>query len=200
MRLVTSTQVSLDGVMQGMGGSSEDRRFGFERGGWALPLGDSESGAHILERYGTADAFLFGRVTYEIFERYWPEGLGGDGPLARALNGRPKFLASTTITEPTWAGTTVLGSDLAAAIGELKSQSDGVLLVPGSGALVRWLLAHGLVDELELMILPVVVGQGVRLFPESGPDLALEVISSRVTPSGVAIVSYRPSGTPRYAG
>lgn len=196
MRLVTTTQVSLDGVMQGMGGSSEDRRCGFERGGWALPLGDSESGAHILERYGTADAFLFGRVTYEIFASYWPEGLGGDGPLARALNDRPKYLASTTITAPTWAGTTVLGSDLAAAIRDLE----GVVLVPGSGALVRWLLAHGLVDELELMILPVVVGQGMRLFPESGPDLALEVISSRVTPSGVAIVSYRPAGTPRYAG
>jgi dihydrofolate reductase len=196
VRLVTTTQVSLDGVMQGMGGSSEDRRFGFERGGWALPLGDSESGAHILARYGTADAFLFGRVTYEIFASYWPEGLGGDGPLARALNDRPKYLASTTITEPTWAGTTVLGSDLAAAIRDLE----GVVLVPGSGALVRWLLAHGLVDELELMILPVVVGQGMRLFPESGPDLALEVISSRVTPSGVAIVSYRPAGTPRYAG
>ena len=108
-------------------------------------------------------------------------------------------MVSTTVTDPQWAGTTVLTGDVAAAIADLKAQHDGDLLVPGSGVLVRWLLAHDLVDQLDLVTYPVVVGQGTRLFPGSGPDLALELVNSRSTSGGITIQTYRPRGRPVYA-
>lgn len=199
MRLTTTTNVSVDGVMQGLGGPDEDRRGGFDRGGWALPLVDTETGDYLNQVYGGAAAFLFGRRTYEIFAGSWgtiPEM--ATSPIGAALNGRPKYVASTTLTDPRWAGTTVLTGDLAAAIGDLKAQQDGDLLVPGSGALVRWLLASDLVDHLDLLIYPVVVGQGTRLFPDSGPDMALDLITSRTTSGGITIQTYRPAGRPQY--
>src|SRR5215831_4025183 len=106
MKITTVTHVSVDGVMQGLGGANEDRRGGFERGGWALPLLDAEAGQHINEVYGAADAFLFGRRTYEIFARSWgaiPEMI--TSPIGAALNSRPKYLVSTSVTDPQWAGT-----------------------------------------------------------------------------------------------
>jgi dihydrofolate reductase len=203
MKLTVTTNVSVDGVMQGLGGSDEDRRGGFERGGWALPLVDTEAGDHINEVYGGAAAFLFGRRTYEIFAGSWGTGSWGeeqgDNPVSLALNSRPKYVVSTTLTDPRWAGTSVLTGDVAAAIGELKAQHDGDLVVPGSGVLVRWLLANGLVDQLDLLIYPVVVGQGTRLFPESGPDRALDLVSSRTTSGGITIQTYRLAGRPEYA-
>jgi dihydrofolate reductase len=108
-------------------------------------------------------------------------------------------VASTTLTDPKWADTTVLSGDLAAAVAELKAKRGGELQVHGSGALVRWLLEHQLVDEVTLLVCPVVVGQGARLFPDSGPDVALEVVESRSTPKGVTIQVYRPTGRPQYA-
>jgi dihydrofolate reductase len=200
MRLTTTTNVSVDGVMQGLGGPDEDRSGGFDRGGWAIPLLDTEAGAYLDQVYGGAAAFLFGRRTYEIFAGYW--GVMTDlsaSPIAAALNSRPKYVASTGLTDPQWAGTSVLTGDLAAAVGDLKAQQDGELLVPGSGALVRWLLAHDLVDQLDLLTYPVVVGQGTRLFPASGPDIALELVTSRTTSRGITIQSYRPLGRPEYA-
>ena len=116
-----------------------------------------------------------------------------------ALNTRPKYVASTTLTDPQWANTAVLSGDVAAAIGELKAQSAGELQVHGSGALVRWLLDHHLVDEITLLTYPVVVGQGTRLFPDTGPDRAFELIESQTTPGGVIIQVYRPAGRPEYA-
>ena len=201
MKLTTVTNVSVDGVMQGLGGPDEDRRGGFERGGWALPLfeGDDEAGTFLGEVYQRADAFLFGRRTYEIFARYWGVMDDPNNPIAAALNARPKYVASTTLTDPTWAGTSVLNGDLAAAIGELKAAPAGELQVHGSGALVRWLLDNRLVDEITLLTYPVLVGQGTRLFPDTGPDLALRLVDSRVTPTGVTIQVYRPTGRPRYA-
>ena len=116
------------------------------------------------------------------------------------MNTKPKYLASTTLTEPRWANTTVLSGDLAAAIGELKAKPAGELQVHGSGALIRWLLENDLVDEITLLIVPVVLGQGTRLFPDTGPDIALELVGSQaVTPSGVTIQVYRPTGRPQYA-
>ena len=115
------------------------------------------------------------------------------------MNTRPKYVASTTLTDPRWANTTVLSGDVAAAIGKLKAQPAGELQVHGSGNLVRWLLDHHLVDELILLTYPVVVGQGTRLFPDTGPDIALELVDSRTTPKGVTIQVYRPSGRPQYA-
>ncbi len=199
MRLITTTNVSVDGVMQGLGGAEEDRRGGFERGGWAIPLLDTETGDYLSQVYSGAASFLFGRRTYEIFAPYWGVMIDpGTNPIAAALNSRPKYVASASLTNPQWAGTTVLQGDLATAIGELKAHHDGDLLVPGSGALVRWLLANNLVDQLDLLTYPVVVGQGTRLFPESGPDIALKLVTSRTTSRGITIQSYRPAGRPKY--
>ena len=114
------------------------------------------------------------------------------------MNTKPKYVASTTLTQPSWADTTVLSTDLAAAIAELKAKPGGELQVHGSGALIRWLLDADLVDELTLLIVPVVLGQGTRLFPEAGPDLALDLVDSRVDSKGVAIQVYRPAGRPQY--
>jgi dihydrofolate reductase len=114
------------------------------------------------------------------------------------LNTRPKYVASTTLTEPQWANTTVLSGDVAAAVGELKAKRGGELQVHGSGALIRWLLANQLVDEITLFVCPLVVGQGTRLFPDTGPDVALELVESRSTPKGVTIQIYRPTGRPQY--
>jgi dihydrofolate reductase len=199
MKLTTITNVSVDGVMQGLGGPDEDPSGGFERGGWALPLFDDEVATLLGQVYQRADAFLFGRRTYEIFAGSWGTWDDpGDNPIWTALNTRPKYVASATLTDPRWADTTVLSGDLAAAVGELKAKPGGELQVHGSGALVRWLLANQLVDELILLVCPVVVGQGRRLFPDSGPDIALELVDSRSTPKGVTIQVYRPTGHPQY--
>ena len=123
----------------------------------------------------------------------------GSGPIADALNARPKYVASTTLTDPKWPDTTVLSGDLAAAIGELKAKPAGELQVHGSGALTRWLLENDLVDEMNLFIVPVVVGQGTRLFPGTGPDMALDLVESRADSKGVTIQVYRPAGHPRHA-
>jgi dihydrofolate reductase len=199
MKLTTITNVSVDGVMQGLGGANEDRRGGFERGGWALPLFDNEAEAFLGEVYQRADAFLFGRRTYEIFAGYWGVMEDSDSPIATALNTRPKYVASSTLTDPQWEDTTVLSGDVTAAIGELKAEAGGELQVHGSGALVRWLFDHHLVDEITLLTYPVVVGQGTRLFPDTGPDTALDLVDSRSTPGGVTIQVYRPAGRPQYA-
>ena len=200
MKLTTMTQVTVDGVMQGNGAASdEDRRGGFERGGWAMGVFGNETMAFIDQTYQRADAFLFGRRTYEIFAPYWGAMAPGSHPIADALNTKPKYLASTTITDPQWADTTVLSGDLTAAIGELKAKPGGELQVHGSGALIRWLLANDLVDEINLLIVPVVVGQGARLFPDTGPDIALDLVDSRADSKGVTIQVYRPAGRPQYA-
>jgi dihydrofolate reductase len=203
MKLTTITHVSVDGVMQGLGGPDEDRRGGFERGGWALPLFHDEAAKFLDEVFQRADAFLFGRRTYEIFAGSWGTGSWGanqgDNPISVALNARPKYVASTTLTDPRWADTTVLSRDVAAAIGELKAKPGGELQVHGSGALIRWLLENDLVDEITLLTYPVVIGQGTRLFPETGADTGLDLVESRATPSGVTIQVYRPTGRPQYA-
>ena len=207
MKLTTMTQVTVDGVMQGNGGASdEDRRNGFERGGWAMGVADNETMTFINQTYQRADAFLFGRRTYELFAGYWGAEERaraavedpGNHQIAAALNTKPKYLASTTLTEPKWADTTVLSGDLAAAIGELKAKPAGELQVHGSGALIRWLLENDLVDEMTLLIVPVVLGQGTRLFPDNGPDIALDLVESRADSKGITIQVYRPTGRPQY--
>jgi dihydrofolate reductase len=198
MKLTTVTHVSVDGVMQGLGGPDEDRRGGFDRGGWALPLFTDEAAAFLDQVFQRADAFLFGRRTYEIFAGYWgvmPDP--DDNPIAGPLNARPKYVASTTLTDPQWAGTTVLSGDVAAAIAELKAGPAGELQVHGSGDLVRRLLDEHLVDEMTLLTYPVVIGQGTRLFPDTGPDTALDLVDSRATSTGVTIQVYRPVGRPQ---
>ena len=207
MKLTTMTQVTVDGVMQGNGGASEeDRKSGFERGGWAMGAADDETMTLINQTYQRADAFLFGRRTYELFAGYWgaeeraraAADDPGNHPITAALNTKPKYVASTTLTDSGWANTTVLSGDLAAAIGELKAKPPGELQVHGSGALIRWLLENDFVDEITLLIVPVVLGQGTRLFPDAGPDIALDLVESRADSKGVTIQVYRPTGRPQY--
>jgi dihydrofolate reductase len=126
-------------------------------------------------------------------------GVPSNHQIAAALNTKPKYLASTTLSDPQWADTTVLSGDVAGALVELKANPRGELQVHGSGALIRWLLENDLVDEVTLLIVPVVVGQGARLFPDTGPDIALDLVDSRADTKGVTIQVYRPAGRPQYA-
>jgi dihydrofolate reductase len=199
VKLTTNTQVSVDGVMQANGGRNEKLDPGMERGGWARPLFDEEAMAFVEQFYQRADAFLLGRRTYELFAGYWGAMQNPDSPITDALNANPKYVASNTLTDPEWEGTTVISGDLAGAIDELKTKSDGELQVHGSGALTRWLLENDLVDEMNLLVCPVVVGQGARLFPDTGPDLALDLVDSRTFPKGITLQVYRPAGRPQYA-
>ncbi len=195
MKLTTTTQVSVDGVMQGPGApvAGVTERGVFKRDGWAHF--DNEAGTVMDEIYQRADTFLFGRRTYEIFAGSWGTWDDpGDSPIWTALNTRPKYLASTTLFDPKWANTKVISGDLATAIRELKGKPGGELQVHGSGALFRWLLDNGLVDEINLFTFPVIVGQGTRLFPNTGPNIALELVGSQSTASGIMIQVYRTSG------
>jgi dihydrofolate reductase len=198
MKLTTTAQVSVDGVMQGPGGPEEDERGRFERGGWAHF--DDQSSTAMDQIYQRADAFLFGRRTYEIFAGSWGTWADpGDSPIWTALHTIPKYLASTTVTDPRWGDTTVLSGDLAAAVRELKARPGRELQVHGSGALTRWLLDNDLVDEMNLFVFPVVVGQGTRLFPENGRDNGLELAESQATPGGITVQLYRLAGRPGYS-
>jgi dihydrofolate reductase len=199
MKLTTTTQVSVDGVMQGPGApvAGIAERGVFERDGWAHF--DNEAGSVMDVIFQRADAFLFGRRTYEMFAGSWGTWDDpGDSPIWTALNRLPKHVVSTSHIDPHWAGTTVISGDVAAAILELKAKAGRELQVHGSGALFRWLLDNDLVDEMTLFTFPVIVGQGTRLFPDTGPDRALDLVETRATPSGVTIQVYRPSGRPRY--
>ncbi|HEX4444427.1 MAG TPA: dihydrofolate reductase family protein [Galbitalea sp.] len=193
MKLKTITQLTLDGVTQGNGASSdEDLRGGFDRGGWARGAGDDSTREYLVESYDRADAFLFGRRTYDLFLESW--GTVDEmrsHPIGRALGSKPKYVASRTLTDPTWSNTTVLGDDLYKAITELKASGDGELHVPGSSLLIQWLLEKDLVDEMELMVIPVILGQGARLFANSGRELAMEFTDSRTDSKGVQIQTYR---------
>ncbi|MBN9741101.1 deaminase [Amycolatopsis sp. A1MSW2902] len=205
MKLTTVTQLTVDGVVQGNGGASEeDRRNGFDRGGWALGKGDQDTLAFINDTYHRADAFLFGRRTYDLFAASWGMMSANAAPgrerIRLALNERPKYVASKTLTAPAWSGTSVLSGDLATAVADLKARPGGELQVHGSGTLVRRLLELDLVDEMIFLVIPVIVGQGQRLFPQNGPDLALDLVESRVDTKGVTTQVWRPAGRPQYAG
>jgi len=202
MKLTTNTQVSVDGVMQANGGRDEKLDPGMERGGWARPLFDDEAMAFVNDFYQRATPSCSAAGPTSSLSLLGNGLLGrksGRQPISVALNTRPKYVASTTLTDPQWADTTVLSGDLAAAIGELKAKRGGELQVHGSGALTRWLLQNELVDEINLVVCPVVVGEGARLFPDSGPDLALELVDSRAFPDGITLQVYRPNGRPQYA-
>ncbi len=192
MKLTATCFLTLDGVYQGPGAPDEDRRGGFDRGGWQASHDDELIGSVITSLYERADALLLGRVTWSIWEPYWPNH--DDNPIGHIINTLPKHVPSTTLREPAWRNTHVIERDVEAAVRELKAQPGRDLLVQGSGVLLRWLLERDLVDELVLFISPVVVGDGLRLFPERGPTHDLALIESRATPSGVTIQTYRPAG------
>jgi len=186
MKLTTNQQVSVDGVVQ-------------NNGRWARSQFDSDAMSWNDQAYQRADAFLFGRRTYDLFAGYWGVRDDLENPIVGALNTKPKYVASNTLTDPQWAGTTVLSGDLTTAVRELKATPGGELQVLGSGTLTQWLLEHDLVDEMNLLIIPIIVGQGARLFADNGPDLALDLIESRAFPKGITLQVYRPVGRPLYA-
>jgi dihydrofolate reductase len=198
MQLTVTTFLSVDGVYQGPGGPDEDRRDGFDRGGWLGPHFDEATGQFIDEIFRDVDAFLLGRRTYEIFAASWPNATDPNDRVAKSLNTLPKYVASSTLHDPQWANTTVLDGDLASAIQQLKERDGRELQVHGSGKLVQFLLANDLVDRLNLLVFPVIVGAGRRLFPDSGIATGLALEESRTTPSGVAISVYRPIGRPEF--
>src|SRR2546423_6596121 len=151
----------------------------------------NEAGTVMDEIFQRADAFLFGRRTYEIFAGSWGTWKDpGDSPIWTALHTKPKYVASTTLTDPRWANTTVFSGDVEAAVRELKAKPGRELQVQGSGALIRWLLDNQLVDEITLITFPVVIGKGTRLFPYTGPDIPLELAYSRATPTRKTIQAY----------
>ncbi|WP_314252221.1 dihydrofolate reductase family protein [Streptomyces kutzneri] len=194
-KLTLTTFVTLDGVMQAPGGPDEDRGGGFEYGGWVAPFADEGMGEFITEVFGRAEAFLLGRKTYEIFASYWPEHDDPADPVAGKLNRLPKYVASTTLAEPAWGPVTVLdGEHLQSEIVRVKDTLDGELQVHGSGQLAQWLLARDLVEEINLLVFPVVLGAGQRLFPTGGLPTAYELTASRTTSSGTAVHTYRPTG------
>jgi dihydrofolate reductase len=194
MQLTVTTFLSVDGVYQGPGGPSEDRSGGFDRGGWLVPHFDEATGQFIDEVFGQVDAFLLGRRTYDIFAASWPKATDPDDVVANKLNTLPKYVASTTLRDPEWANTSVLEGDVASAVRELKQHDGRELQVHGSGRLVQFLLDNDLVDRLNLLVFPVIVGAGRRLFPDTGLATGLALDESRTTGSGVTISVYRPTG------
>jgi dihydrofolate reductase len=193
MKLVATMMLTVDGVYQGPGGSEEDRRAGFDRGGWTAPFADEEGWKILTAKFERADALLLGRKTWQIWEPYWPLHDAGD-PVSHGINVLPKYVPSTTLKDPTWQNTHVITGDVEAAVRELKAKPGRELQVHGSGELLRWLLERDLVDELVLFIYPVVLGAGLRLFPERGQTHDLMLVDSRMTRLGVAIQTYRPGG------
>jgi dihydrofolate reductase len=193
MKLIATMMLTVDGVYQGPGGPDEDRRGGFDRGGWTAAYADAETWRFLTTLFERADALLLGRRTWEIWDSYWPDHDNGD-PVSHGINVLPKYVASTTLKDPTWQNTHVIDGDVEAAVRELKAKPGRELQVHGSGDLLRWLLERDLVDELNLRICPVVVGDGLRLFPERGQTHDLALVESRSTATGVTIQTYRPAG------
>ena len=198
MKLIASMMLTLDGVYQGPGGPDEDRRGGFDRGGWTASHADEEGWRLLTSLFARADALLLGRKTWEIWEPYWPHHDSGD-PVSHGINVLPKYVPSTTLKDPTWQNTHVIDGDVEARIRELKAGPGRELQVHGSGELLRWLLERDLVDELNLRIYPVVVGDGLRLFPEKGQTHDMKLLDSTVTASGVTIQTYRLAGRATFA-
>jgi dihydrofolate reductase len=184
--------VTLDGVMQAPARPDEDRRGGFEHGGWAVPYGDAVMAEFMGKGMAKGGALLFGRRTYEDFAAVWPKREGN--PISALLDERRKYVASTTLHEPlAWVNSTLLQGDVGEAVARLKEQSDEDLAVLGSGELVQTLMRHDLVDEYVLTIHPLVLGSGRRLFADDGHRAALALVESLTTTTGVVIAVYRPA-------
>jgi dihydrofolate reductase len=198
MKLTISLQVTLDGIAQANGGNNEDTDPGFTRGGWALPLGDEAGVQYILDTWRRPDAFLMGRKTFDMFAEYWGSR-SDDGGFGTAISSKPKYVVSNTLTDPSWEQSTVISGDVAAKVRELKAQPGGELLLVGSARVARWLLENELVDEINLVQFPVILGEGERLFPEHGRDFGLELLETRVFDTGVIGLTYRVGGRPTYA-
>ena len=193
MNLIVSEFLSLEGVMQAPGDTEEDRSGGFEHGGWQMPYLDEAAGNAISEGMATAGGYLLGRRTYELFAGFWPSQ-PDDDPIAATLNNLPKYVASTTLKEPlAWRNATLLRGDVTEAVTTLKQQPGKDLQVIGSGELAQTLMRHDLVDEYRLMVHPLVLGSGKRLFRDGNPRTALRLVDSATSSTGVLILTYRPA-------
>jgi dihydrofolate reductase len=193
MRVVVVNHLSLDGVMQAPARPDEDRRGGFELGGWAIPFNDAATARMMgFGTGGEGGGMLFGRRTYEDFARIWPAQAGN--PFTEVLNRRQKYVASTTLREPLpWVNSTLLQGDAAEAVRALKADGEGDLTILGSGALIRSLLPAGLIDEFVLSIDPIVLGSGQRMFPETGPLVPLRLVDVQTSTTGVVVARYQPA-------
>jgi len=197
MRLTTTMFVTLDGVIQAPGGPDEDRAGGFELGGWLPPYFNDEVGDHMVSIFGQVDAFLLGRKTYDIFASYWPHQSGD--PISDGLNRLPKHVVTNRTDELTWKGSQrVDGTNLVEAVTALKAQPGRELQVHGSGKLVGSLQREGLIDTYRLLIFPVVLGTGQRLFADGTVPAALRLTDSRTTATGVTLQTYDAAGRPTF--
>jgi dihydrofolate reductase len=193
-KVIVNEFVSLDGVIQAPGAADEDTTGGFEHGGWHLNYFDELSQQRVLQGIVDAGGFLLGRRTYEIFAAYWPNAPEEEQVIAEPLNTKPKYVASTTLPGPLeWQNSTVLEGDVAEAVTALKQDDDGDLHVIGSTQLVQTLIEHDLVDEFRLMIDPLVLGGGKRLFPDDGALRPLRLVDSQATTTGAILATYVPS-------
>lgn len=198
MKLTLTQFLTLDGVSQGPGSPDEDTSDGFSKGGWFVPHLDEEFVKLAADWLGQADALLFGRRTYDNFSRDWPRITDPGDPFTEKMNGLPKYVASHSLKTADWAPTTILSGDIATQVSELKQESGRELQIHGSATLAQSLLAAGLLDELRLVIAPVVLGSGRRLFPEGGAAAGLRLIRSETTPGGLAVHVYESAGLPKY--
>jgi len=188
-KVVVLTNLTLDGVMQGPAGPDEDRRGSFEHGGWAAPYAAMEATGN---NFASAGALLFGRRTYENFYAFWPKQT--NSPYTEFLNTIPKYVASTTLKEPLpWSNSTLLKGDAAQAVSQLKQQPGKDLLIMGSGELIQSLMRANLIDDYVLLIHPLVLGSGRRLFPDGGAAATLRLVATSTTDKGVVIATYQPA-------
>jgi dihydrofolate reductase len=193
-RVIVNEFMSLDGVAQAPGGEEEDTSGGFAHGGWHMRFMEDESAMkRVLEGIVEAGGFLLGRRTYEIFAAYWPNASEEEQVIAEPLNTKPKYVASRTLTEPEWQNSSVLQGEVANAVTALKQEDGGDLHVIGSTELVQTLIEHGLVDELRLMVDPVVLGGGKRIWRDDGVLRSLRLVESETTPSGAIFATYAPA-------
>jgi dihydrofolate reductase len=189
-KVVVLNHLTLDGVMQAPGRPNEDLRGGFAHGGWAVPRNDPVMGSVMAGGMATGAALLLGRRTYEDFYAFWPKQT--NNPFTAVLDSSQKYVASTTLAEPLpWNNSTLLMGDAADAVARLKEQSGKDLVILGSGALVQSLMRRNLVDEFVLMIHPLVLGAGRRLFPDGGAFATLQIIDTKTTTTGVVIATYQ---------
>lgn len=196
-KLLVSTFVSLDGVMQAPGGTDEDRELGFEHGGWGAPLFDERTIGLLARLTERADALVLGRKTYESFAATWPLA-EADDPIGAKLNGMRKYVASRTLDTVSWQNSTLLTGDVPEAVRELKRGQGGEIQVHGSGDLVQTLLAHDLVDEYSLLVFPVLIGSGKRLFGSGTLPGNLELVDVERSDTGIVISTYRRDGKLAY--
>ncbi len=194
MKLTLHTFLSLDGVMQGPGRPDEDRTGGFDQGGWVVPFIDEDFGAVVSGWFDRTDEVLFGRTTYDMMQAFWSTVTDPDDIVATTLNTRPKYVVSTTLRDPSWHNSSVIAGDVLTAIDQLKAKPGGELQVHGSCGLAHTLHDAGRIDEYRLIIFPVVVGRGKRLFPDGSIPGSFELVSSTITAKGAVALTLRPAG------